>query len=90
MTPLPTIFEDARLVDPEAGTVAAGALVVEAGRIARVLPEGAPLPRGQRIECHGWCLAPGLIDLGVKIGEPGERHKESFRSAGRAAAARAA
>ncbi|HAG27141.1 MAG TPA: dihydroorotase, partial [Rhodobacter sp.] len=33
------------------------------------------------------CLAPGLIDLGVKIGEPGERHRESFRSAGAAAAA---
>jgi len=33
------------------------------------------------------CLAPGIIDIGVKVSEPGERHKESFRSAGRAAAA---
>ncbi len=39
------------------------------------------------IDLGGKCLAPGIVDLGVKIGEPGERHKESFRSAGRAAAA---
>ena len=32
-------------------------------------------------------LAPGIIDIGVKVGEPGERHKESFRTAGAAAAA---
>ena len=30
---------------------------------------------------------PGIIDIGVKVGEPGERHKESFRTAGAAAAA---
>ncbi|MEO0914292.1 MAG: dihydroorotase, partial [Pseudomonadota bacterium] len=32
-------------------------------------------------------LAPGVIDIGVKICEPGERHKESYRTAGLAAAA---
>jgi dihydroorotase len=39
------------------------------------------------IDCGGKCLAPGIVDWGVKIGEPGERHRESFRSAGLAAAA---
>ena len=39
------------------------------------------------IECNGKYLAPGLVDIGVKICEPGERHKESFKSAGQAAAA---
>lgn len=39
------------------------------------------------VDCKGKCLAPGIIDIGVKIGEPGERHKESFRTAGLAAAA---
>ncbi|MEK9915387.1 MAG: dihydroorotase, partial [Paracoccaceae bacterium] len=37
--------------------------------------------------CQGLYLCPGLIDLGVKVGEPGERHKESYKSAGAAAAA---
>ena len=31
-------------------------------------------------------MAPGIVDIGVKVGEPGERHKESFKSAGVAAA----
>jgi len=44
-------------------------------------------PRPDGHDCGGACLAPGIVDLGVKVGEPGERHKESFRSAGRAAAA---
>jgi dihydroorotase len=38
------------------------------------------------IDAGGLCLAPGIVDWGVKVGEPGERHKESFRSAGLAAA----
>jgi dihydroorotase len=42
---------------------------------------------GEIIDCGGHCLDPGIVDWGVKIGEPGERHKESFRSAGLAAAA---
>ncbi|RZW11463.1 MAG: dihydroorotase, partial [Rhodobacteraceae bacterium] len=39
------------------------------------------------IDCGGKCLAPGMVDLGVKVSEPGERHKESYGSAGAAAAA---
>lgn len=80
-----THFENARLIDPEAQSDAPGALTVENGRITArdaAAPEGATV-----IDCQGKCLAPGLIDWGVKIGEPGERHKESFRSAGLAAAA---
>ena len=55
------------------------------GRIQAV---NGPRPGGaMEVDCNGQCLAPGIIDWGVKIGEPGERHKESFRSAGLAAAA---
>lgn len=78
-------FENARLIDPEAGTDALGSLTVEGGQI--VARDGA-VPKGATvIDCGGQCLAPGIVDWGVKIGEPGERHKESFRSAGLAAAA---
>ncbi len=73
---------NARLIDPE-GEVSAGALTVEDGRIAAI--DGKA--KGEVIDCGGLCLAPGIIDVGVKVCEPGERHKESFRSAGLAAAA---
>ena len=78
-------FENARLIDPEAGVEALGSLTVEGGQI---VARDAAAPKGAKlIDCGGQCLAPGMVDWGVKIGEPGERHKESFRSAGLAAAA---
>ncbi len=77
------LFRNARLIDPERGTDGVGTLAVRDGRIAG--PGG--MDDAQVIDCHGACLAPGMVDIGVKVSEPGERHKESFRSAGRAAAA---
>lgn len=77
------LFKNARLIDPERGTEALGDLGVRDGRV--VSPEG--MDGAQVIDCGGKCLAPGIVDIGVKVSEPGERHKESFRSAGRAAAA---
>lgn len=76
------IFTNARLIDPEAGTDTLGTLAVADGRIAKTAPQGATV-----IDCAGKCLAPGLVDWGVHVGEPGARHKESYRSAGMAAAA---
>ena len=80
------VLKNARLIDPEALTETGGSLLIENGLIAAVgeakAPKGATV-----IDCAGRCLAPGIVDWGVKVGEPGERHKESFRSAGLAAAA---
>ena len=78
-------IEGARLIDPVTGRDDEGTLTLAGGLIAA--RDGA-LPRGARvIDGRGLCLAPGIVDWGVKIGEPGERHRESFRSAGLAAAA---
>lgn len=76
---------NARLIDPEAGTESLGGLRIIDGKIAERLPAGFTAPGA--IDCKGQCLAPGIIDIGVKVCEPGERHKESFRTAGNAAAA---
>jgi dihydroorotase len=79
---------NARLIDPETDTIRAGGIVLDGGRIVQVLgPDDTPPSGGAVEDCRGFCLAPGIIDIGVKIGEPGERHKESFRTAGAAAAA---
>ena len=83
-----TLLTNARLIDPEAGSDTQGALVITQGRISAILPEGAPLPAAETVvDCNGKCLAPGIVDIGVKVCEPGERHTESYRSAGLAAAA---
>lgn len=82
-----TLFlENARLIDPEALTESTGNLVIHNGVIAAIGAMSAPAD-AQVIDCRGACLAPGIVDIGVKIGEPGERHRESFRTAGLAAAA---
>ena len=78
-------FINARLIDPETLTDAAGSLTVADGVITA--RDGTAPMTATVIDCGGHCLAPGIVDLGVKIGEPGERHRESFRSAGLAAAA---
>ena len=83
-----TLFTNARLIDPEVQTEALGWLRVENGVITAT-QNGSPEPDGgaEVIDCGGKVLAPGIVDIGVKISEPGERNKESFRSAGLAAAA---
>ncbi len=82
-----TIFINARLIDPVAQTDSLGALRVHDGMIAEIYEDPKPDVSGTVVNCAGNCLAPGIVDIGVKVSEPGERHKESFRSAGRAAAA---
>ncbi|MBT8474115.1 MAG: dihydroorotase, partial [Alphaproteobacteria bacterium] len=80
------VFRNARLIDPETATDDIGTLVVEEGIIAGREASG---DQGGTtvIDCAGKCLAPGIVDIGAKVSEPGERHKESFKSAGLAAAA---
>ncbi|MEX5562171.1 dihydroorotase [Pseudophaeobacter sp. 1A16562] len=93
-----TLFINARLIDPEAGTDAPGAVLVADGQITEILPEGTQVEHlfrarnidpteAEVVDCDGKCLAPGIVDIGVKVCEPGERHKESYKTAGLAAAA---
>ena len=82
-----TLFTNARLIDPENGTDGLGWLEVKDGTITATEGETPPQGGGERVDCQGKCLAPGIVDIGVKVSEPGERHKESFGSAGLAAAA---
>ena len=81
------LLENARLIDPVSQTDSLGWVLIKDGYIAATGSEKTSAESDQRIDCGGACLAPGIIDIGVKIGEPGERHKESFKSAGAAAAA---
>ncbi len=85
-----TAYVNARLLDPATGLDAPGALLAEDGRISDLGPglftDGVP-DGIQKIDCGGACLAPGLVDMRVQLREPGEEHKETMDSAGRAAAA---
>jgi len=77
------LLKNANLVDPERGETRLSQIFIENGIISSFENQAAE----RVIDCNGKYLAPGLVDIGVKICEPGERHKESFKSAGQAAAA---
>lgn len=82
----PTLIRNARLIDPARSKVERGAIlfaetILDVGAVASA-PDGAEI-----IDAGEHHVAPGLIDMRVTIGEPGAEHKETFKSAGRAAAA---
>jgi len=80
---------NARLVDPATGYDGPGCLVARDGRIEAIefQPSFSSRPEDVRvIDCEGAVLAPGLVDLRVKTGEPGAETRETLRSAADAAA----
>lgn len=90
MSSRPLAFINARLVDPESGYDGPGGLIVAQGVITDVRKGGAFKDLSDDlhvIDCSGAMLAPGLVDLRVKTGEPGSETKETLKSAARAAAA---
>jgi dihydroorotase len=78
-------YTNARLLDPATGLDRVGTLVTDGGKIAAI---GVNPPETARIvDCAGLCLAPGLVDMRVAVGEPGGEQRETILSASRAAAA---
>lgn len=83
----PTLFVNARLVCPASGRDEIGSLLADGGQIAELGPDVAPASRADVVDCKGAVLAPGLIDIGAFVGEPGAEHRETIETASRAAAA---
>lgn len=77
----------ARIVDPASRTDAVGNVLIENGVIAEIGPKAKAPAGAETIDAAGRTLIPGLVDMRVVIGEPGAEHKETLKSAGRAAAA---
>jgi dihydroorotase len=85
-----TAFVNARLLNPATSLDSPGALLTEGEAIADFGPDlfEDGVPDGiATVDCGGLCLVPGLVDLRVHLREPGDEHKETLSSAGRAAAA---
>ncbi|CAN1556911.1 PyrC Dihydroorotase and related cyclic amidohydrolases [Rhabdaerophilaceae bacterium] len=86
----PILLARARLIDPSTGLDSQGGVLIEGGVIRDFGPGLVPSGMNAETEirdCSGMVVAPGLVDLRAFIGEPGEEHRETFRSASEAAAA---
>ena len=78
-----TLITNARLLCPAAGLDEPGSLLIENGEIATIGDVSGAAET--TIDAQGLCLAPGLIDLRVKTGEPGAEQRETLETASRAA-----
>ncbi len=84
-----TAFLNARLIDPASGKDEPGGLLVKGSVIADLgghLRRNAP-DHAKVVDCKGHVLCPGLIDMQVFTGEPGQEHRETLKTASHAAAA---
>lgn len=66
-------YTNARLIDPATGLDEIGGLLTEGALISdlgkSLFSEGVP-EEAEIVDCAGHCLAPGLIDMHVFLGEP--------------------
>ncbi|MBT6086280.1 MAG: dihydroorotase [Rhodospirillaceae bacterium] len=89
-TPGKVAYTNARLLDPASGLDAMGGVLTSGKEIidvgAGLFVDGTP-DDAQVMDCGGACLAPGLVDIRMHTGEPGEEHKETLVTSGRAAVA---
>lgn len=91
LTASPTVLINARLMCPATGRDEIGGLRIENGVIADLGPHitaaSASTSAANVVDCGSHLLSPGLIDMQVSTGEPGEEHRETLATASRAAAA---
>lgn len=82
-------FLNARLLDPASGRDEPGGLLVRDGVIADMGPHlrRNAAEKSRVVDCRGHLLCPGLVDMQVFTGEPGQEHRETLKTASHAAAA---
>lgn len=82
------LIENARLVDPSQAIDRAGRLLIADGIIRAIDPSDGDLPEVcRRIDAGGHIVAPGLVDLGAELREPGSEQDETIQSGSDAALA---
>ena len=84
------VYVNARLFDPGQNLDGSGGVVVADGRLIEVGAKVIAARAGagaKVVDCRGKLLFPGLVDMRVFTGEPGNEHRETLASASEAAAA---
>jgi dihydroorotase len=86
--PEPLLIENGHLVDPIQGLDRPARLLMSRGRVLAIDPSDDDLPDYfHRIDARGCIVAPGLVDLGTELREPGHEEDEAIESGGAAAVA---
>ncbi|UOD50191.1 dihydroorotase [Orrella daihaiensis] len=80
-------IKNARLLDPATGMDQQSDLWVAGGRIAAIGQAPSGFEVQQTLDYGGLCLMPGLIDLAVRLREPGHEYRATLESELKAAMA---
>lgn len=85
-----TWIKNGEIIDPVNGVVKKADIVIEKGKIVKILPYRtfkAEGPRLRMIDASNKMIIPGLIDMHVHLREPGHEYKETIATGGKAGAA---
>ena len=81
------LIQNGRIVDPSSGLDAPGDLAIAAGRILAIGQAPSDFAPNRVIDARGCVVAPGLVDLAVRLREPGHEHAGMLESETAAAVA---
>ena len=74
------LIKNGRVMDPATGFDQVGDLAIAAGRIVSLNGAMAEFIPNKTIDATGCIVAPGLIDLSARLGEPGHEHEGMLES----------
>ena len=81
------LIKDGRVIDPESGMDAVNDVYIVAGKIVAIGDEPDSFQANHVINARGLVVCPGLVDLSVRLREPGLEYKATLESEMKAAAA---
>ena len=85
------LIQNGRVMDPASGLDTMADVAVQDGKILAITPAGATPPAGfqaqHKLDATGCIVAPGLVDLQVRLREPGHEHEGMLDSELKAAVA---
>ena len=74
------LIKNGRIIDPASGLDAKGDIAIAAGRVLAVGQAPADFAPSRVIDASGCVVAPGLVDLAVRLREPGHEHAGMLES----------
>ena len=80
------LIRGGRIVDPQSGHDAPGDVGVADGRIVSLGELAADFNADRTLDARGLVVTPGLVDLAVRLREPGHEHEGMLESEMAAAA----
>jgi dihydroorotase len=74
------LIEQGRVIDPASGRDEVADVAIAAGRVLGIGKLTADFAPSRRIDARGCWVLPGLVDLAVRLREPGQEHAHMLES----------